>query len=207
MSGWKPERFELRHLANPRLQSAASDYPPELRAILTRAEGLAALAEIETWPGYCPTPLHELPGLARRLGIDRLWYKDESERFGLGSFKALGGAYAVYRYLAEAVGAERGTLPSAAALIAGEHRDITRDLTVATATDGNHGRSVAWGACSVRDRSSISTPRSAKAVVRPSRPSAPTFGASPATMTSRSAGATPTAVVATRPPGTTSSPS
>jgi diaminopropionate ammonia-lyase len=146
MTAWKPERFALRHLANPRVLPAAGAYPRELRAILTRAEGLAALAEIESWPGYGPTALRELPGLARRLGIGRLWYKDESGRFGLGSFKALGGAYAVYRYLAEAVRAQRGSLPSAAALIAGEHREITGRLTVATATDGNHGRSVAWGA-------------------------------------------------------------
>jgi diaminopropionate ammonia-lyase len=73
-------------------------------------------------------------------------YKDEGGRFGLGSFKALGGAYAVYRYVAEAVRAKRGRLPTAAALIAGEDRDIAQSLTVATATDGNHGRSVAWGA-------------------------------------------------------------
>ncbi len=146
MTGWKLERFGLRHLANPRVRPAVAGYPTEMRAILSRAEGLAALAEIESWPGYGPTALHELPGLAHRLGIGRLWYKDESGRFGLGSFKALGGAYAVYRYLAEAVHAQRGSLPSAAALIAGEHRDITGNLTVATATDGNHGRSVAWGA-------------------------------------------------------------
>jgi len=146
MTGWKLERFGLRHLANPRVRPAVAGYPTELRAILSRDEGLAALAEIESWPGYRPTALHELPGLAHRLGIGRLWYKDESGRFGLGSFKALGGAYAVYRYLAEAVHAQRGSLPSAAALIAGEHRDITGNLTVATATDGNHGRSVAWGA-------------------------------------------------------------
>ena len=146
MTGWKPERFELRHLANPRLQPAGAGYPAALRAILSRADGLAALAEIETWPGYRPTALHDLPGLARHLGIGRVWYKDESGRFGLGSFKALGGAYAVYRYLAEAVRAKRGKVPTAADLIAGEHRDITRNLTVATATDGNHGRSVAWGA-------------------------------------------------------------
>lgn len=146
MTGWKPERFELRHLENPRLQSATLDYPAELRAILARADGLAALAEIERWPGYRPTALHALPGLARNLGIGQLWYKDESGRFGLGSFKALGGAYAVYRYLAEAIRAQRGKVASVAALIAGEHRDITRNLTVATATDGNHGRSVAWGA-------------------------------------------------------------
>jgi diaminopropionate ammonia-lyase len=146
MTGWKPERFDLRHIANPRAIPAGEGYPAALRAILSRADGLAALAEIETWPGYGPTALHDLPGLAGRLSIGRLWYKDESGRFGLGSFKALGGAYAVYRYLAEAVRAKRGKLPSAAELIAGKYRDITQALTVATATDGNHGRSVAWGA-------------------------------------------------------------
>ena len=146
MTGWKLEPVAFRHLANQRLQSAAPGYPEELRAILSRADGLAALAEIETWPGYCPTVLHDLSGLARHLGIGRLWYKDESGRFGLGSFKALGGAYAVYRYLAEAVRAKRGRLPRAMALIAGEDHDILASFTVATATDGNHGRSVAWGA-------------------------------------------------------------
>ena len=146
MSGWKPERVAFRHVANPKAAPAGEAYPQALRAVLSRADGLAALAEIETWPGYAPTPLRALPGLAERLRIAALFYKDESGRFGLGSFKALGGAYAVYRYLAEAVRAKRGVTPSAAALIAGDHRDITKALTVATATDGNHGRSVAWGA-------------------------------------------------------------
>ena len=155
MTEGKPERFELRHLANPRLQPAGAGYPLDLRAILSRADGLSALAEIETWPGYGQTPLLDLPGLARRLGIGRLWYKDESGRFGLGSFKALGGAYAVYRHIAEAVRAQCGRLPSAAALIAGDHRDVTKNLTVATATDGNHGRSVAWGASLFGARSII----------------------------------------------------
>ena len=145
MIAWEHERVTLRHLANPR-KVEASDYPAELRDIVSRSDGLAALAEIETWPGYEPTPLHELAGFARRLGIGRLWYKDESGRFGLGSFKALGGAYAVYRYLAQSVHAARGRRASAAALMAGQDRDLAQKLTVATATDGNHGRSVAWGA-------------------------------------------------------------
>lgn len=93
--------------------------------MLTPAGFAAARDAITAWPGYAPTRLRELPGLAGALGIGQLRYKDESARFGLGSFKALGGAYAVAR------------------LAAG--RDA-RALTVATATDGNHGRAVAWGA-------------------------------------------------------------
>lgn len=113
---------------------------------LTRDGFDAAAREIGSWPGYAPTPLHALPGLAHALGLGGLWYKDEAPRFGLNSFKALGGAYAVFRQLKarlEAAG-QRGV--TAAALAAGTHRALTEAVTVTCATDGNHGRSVAWGA-------------------------------------------------------------
>ena len=55
-------------------------------------------------PGYAPTPLVERPALARKLGIDRLWVKDESKRFGLNAFKGLGGSYAVACELARRLG-------------------------------------------------------------------------------------------------------
>lgn len=106
-----------------------------------------ARAEITSWPGYAKTPLHDLPALAAEAGVAAIRLKDESTRFGLGSFKALGGAYAV----AQALGAElarRGVAPQATSsdLVAGTYLDSTRNITVACATDGNHGRSVAWGA-------------------------------------------------------------
>jgi diaminopropionate ammonia-lyase len=108
--------------------------------------GLAdARASIAAWPGYAPTPLHALPSLAAAAGVASLHYKDEAPRFGLGSFKALGGAYAVARVLlAEA--ARRGLRVSMADLVSGRAADFARTVTVACATDGNHGRSVAWGA-------------------------------------------------------------
>jgi diaminopropionate ammonia-lyase len=71
--------------------------------------------------------LIDLPGLARKCGVDRIWLKHEGRRFHLKSFKALGGAYAVQRLRAERDGAADG-------------------LTVCCATDGNHGKAVAWGA-------------------------------------------------------------
>ena len=52
-------------------------------------------------PGYRPTPLVELPALARELGLGRIFVKDEAHRFGLKAFKALGGTYAVYRFVSE----------------------------------------------------------------------------------------------------------
>ncbi len=106
-----------------------------------------ARADITSWPDYAPTPLHALPTVAEQVGIAALHIKDESGRFGLGSFKALGGAYAVAGVLAAEL-ARRGAALSAttAELLAGRYAADTRDITVACATDGNHGRSVAWGA-------------------------------------------------------------
>jgi len=114
--------------------------------LLPHAGFLEAQEAISGWPGYEPTPLVELPGVARRLGVGTVHLKDEAGRFGLGSFKSLGGAYAVYRLLARAVAEARGVTPSPADLMAGEHRDVTSGITVTCTTDGNHGRSVAWGA-------------------------------------------------------------
>lgn len=102
-----------------------------------------ARAEITSWPGYAPTPLHALP----IPGLASVHFKDESGRFGLGSFKALGGAYAVCKLLGAEL-ARRGTANNAngAALESGQFAHATEQITVTCATDGNHGRSVAWGA-------------------------------------------------------------
>lgn len=115
-------------------------------AVLAPADCSAARQEISAWPGFAPTPLADLPGLAAALGVAQLAIKDEGGRFGLGSFKALGGAYAVLCQLRARVAAETGETPSTEDLLAGRHAEIARGLTVCCATDGNHGRSVAWGA-------------------------------------------------------------
>jgi diaminopropionate ammonia-lyase len=106
-----------------------------------------ARAEIESWSGYEPTPLVALDDVAKAARIAALHYKDEGPRFGLGSFKALGGAYAVERLLVNEL-ARRDIAPhaTAAELESGALKDATRAITVTCATDGNHGRSVAWGA-------------------------------------------------------------
>ncbi|MFL5077734.1 MAG: diaminopropionate ammonia-lyase [Microvirga sp.] len=111
-------------VANAGLDRDAS-YGPEERDILSAEKGRAAWDAIRAWPGYAPTPLRRLAPIAAEAGVAELLYKDEGHRFGLRSFKALGGAYAVER-LARQHGAD--------------------GLTVACATDGNHGRAVAWGA-------------------------------------------------------------
>ncbi len=115
-------------------------------AIMSAAGHAAAFAEITRWPGYAPTTLVPLDDVARALGLAAVHYKDEGSRFGLGSFKALGGAYAVRQHLAGVLAAELGHAVTTEALLAGHHRARTEAVTVATATDGNHGRAVAWGA-------------------------------------------------------------
>ena len=106
-----------------------------------------AKAEITSWPGYAPTPLLDLAAVARAAGIGSVQMKDEAPRFGLGSFKALGGAYAVAQVLGAEL-ARRGVAARAgsADLVAGIYAAVTGGITVTCATDGNHGRSVAWGA-------------------------------------------------------------
>ncbi|MFO1090472.1 MAG: diaminopropionate ammonia-lyase [Hyphomicrobiales bacterium] len=135
----------VRHVHN-RQSGFGGPYGDEQRAVLNQEAYRAMRREISSWPGYAPTPLVPLPGLAKALSVGEILYKDEAMRFSLKSFKALGGAYAVLRVLQQRL-AERGFAHvTAADLIAGRHRDIVGDLTVAAATDGNHGRSVAWGA-------------------------------------------------------------
>ena len=120
---------------------------------MTVGDHKRALAEIRTWPHYAPTPLIRLDGLARELGVSAIHYKDEAHRFGLRSFKALGGAYAVLRVIQQRVAA------SSADLRLGAHADIVQSITVTTATDGNHGRAVAWGASQFGCRAAIYVPR------------------------------------------------
>jgi diaminopropionate ammonia-lyase len=129
------------------VRNAAARPQPERRAsALSEVAAAEARREISSWPGYAPTPLRELTPIAKTCGVASVLYKDEASRFGLGSFKALGGAYAVglflKRHVSEALKRPVGT----AELLAGQHRQITNRYTVVTATDGNHGRSVAAGA-------------------------------------------------------------
>ncbi len=112
-------------LANPALDRSLA-YGPDHRAILSLGGASAAHRAISRWDGYEPTPLIPLEAMARAAGVGAILYKHEGRRFSLKSFKALGGAYAVERLV--------------------EQRGSANGLTVTCATDGNHGRAVAWGA-------------------------------------------------------------
>jgi diaminopropionate ammonia-lyase len=96
--------------------------------------------------GHKPTPLVSLPGLSRELGVAAIDIKDEGHRLGLGSFKALGGSYAVIRLVIEEASRQLGRAVGIDELQTPEVKTVAKGMTVACATDGNHGRSVAQGA-------------------------------------------------------------
>ncbi|MEO5760152.1 MAG: diaminopropionate ammonia-lyase [Mesorhizobium sp.] len=101
------------------------------------------------------TPLHVLPALAAELGVGSIHVKDEGFRLGLGSFKALGGAYAVFHLVLEEASRRLGRPVGIAELNQPEVRAVAATMTMACATDGNHGRSVAQGAQLVGARAAI----------------------------------------------------
>lgn len=123
---------------------------PAPRARLTQALGEAGRAKAQAFlsalPGYSPTPLVALPALAGRSDVAAIHVKDEGGRFGLKSFKALGGAYAVATLVLAEAGRRLGRELSPSDLTSSAVRATAKTMTFACATDGNHGRSVAWGA-------------------------------------------------------------
>ncbi|MBN1808430.1 MAG: diaminopropionate ammonia-lyase [Planctomycetes bacterium] len=96
-------------------------------------------------PGYAPTPLVELRSLAAELGVGRLFLKDESKRFDLKAFKVLGASYAIYRWVAKRC-AELGIDTNPREFLSGRAIKAVGPVSFTTATDGNHGRAVAWTA-------------------------------------------------------------
>lgn len=112
----------------------------------------------KSFPEYEPTPLAELRQLAKHIGVAGMYVKDESYRFGLNAFKVLGGSFAMARYLAEKLGKDIGEL-SYSELTSPETRKALGEITFATATDGNHGRGVAWTANRLKQKSVVYMPK------------------------------------------------
>lgn len=130
---------------NPRFE-AAQTYGTKRQEILSQAALNVAEQDLHQWPGFHQTPLHSLNGLAKSIDVAAISYKDEGSRFGLGSFKSLGGAYAVSRLLRKEIGKKLNRTISTQDLFSDDIKKISATITVTCATDGNHGRSVAWGA-------------------------------------------------------------
>jgi diaminopropionate ammonia-lyase len=113
--------------------------------VITSQDFQQAIAEITSWEHYVPTPLLSLGELASDLSVTEVLYKDEGPRFGLGSFKALGGAYAALLVLQEQLSNSLRRPVSLPEIRSGALSGEAARITLVSATDGNHGRSLAWG--------------------------------------------------------------
>ena len=113
--------------------------------IMSVVEVKKARAFHESIPQYQVTPLADLKNMAEYLGLAKACVKDESYRFGLNAFKVLGGSYAIARYIAKETKRDISQMPYSV-LTSKELRDEFGQATFFSATDGNHGRGVAWAA-------------------------------------------------------------
>lgn len=112
----------------------------------------------KSFPQYEITPLTRLSGLANYLGLKRLYVKDESYRFGLNAFKVLGGSYAIARYIAQQTGKDVSEIPYNV-LTSEKLREEFGQATFFTATDGNHGRGIAWAANKLGQKCVVRMPK------------------------------------------------
>ncbi|MDA9446099.1 diaminopropionate ammonia-lyase [Bradyrhizobium sp. CCBAU 21360] len=126
------------------------DYRAPLDPVDSGVLSLEAAREVERFlgyrEGYKQTPLVSLPGLSREIEIGSIYLKDEGFRLGLGSFKALGGAYAVTRVVLEEAARQLRRHVDFSEIYTPDVRAVAEAMTISCATDGNHGRSVAQGA-------------------------------------------------------------
>lgn len=132
----------------------ASPYFPAL----TGEQARLARAFHSSFPQYAPTPLAELSALAAQMGLKSLLVKDESRRFGLNAFKVLGGSYAIARHIAARLGLRPEEM-TFAALRSDAARAALGNAVFFTATDGNHGRGVAWTARELGCRAMVRMPK------------------------------------------------
>lgn len=132
------------------VRNRLADYRQPLGAPDAEMFGPDAAREVQRFldlrEDYAPTPLVQLPGLAKSLGVAAIGIKDEGKRLGLGSFKALGGAYATVRLAVEKAAHKTGRPIDIADWRSSEVANAAVEMTITCATDGNHGRSVAQGA-------------------------------------------------------------
>ena len=112
----------------------------------------------KSFPQYKKTPLVSLSNLAKQSGLKEFYVKDESYRFGLNAFKVLGGSYCIACYIAEKIGVDIESL-TYDKLISSEVKNKIGEITFTTATDGNHGRGIAWTANKIGQKANIFMPK------------------------------------------------
>ena len=131
---------KIKAVAN---QHSSKDYSKA--EIFGKSQAMLVKKYHKSFPTYHPTELKKLNHLAEYLGVDAFYVKDESSRFGLNAFKGLGGSYCIGKYIGKKCGIPEEQL-TYEKLKSEEVRKETEQLTFVTATDGNHGRGIAWPA-------------------------------------------------------------
>lgn len=139
------EKEPLMWIQNP--WAGAEDASPAIDHLLPDGISYETRSFHSQIPGYEMTPLKRLPFLAARLGLRNVWVKDESARMGLNAFKALGSSFAIYRFVCKRLGLVQLSFSE---LMSAEIRERLGEITFASATDGNHGKGLAWAAQKLR---------------------------------------------------------
>lgn len=129
-----------------------------VREFLNPEQGKKILNYHKSFPAYTKTPLAKLSNLAKELGVSSIYVKDESYRFGLNAFKVLGGSYSMGKVIAGKLGLADEEL-TYDKLTSKEVKEKLGDVTFVTATDGNHGRGVAWTARELGQKSVVYMPK------------------------------------------------
>ena len=126
--------------------------------IMSTDEVKKARAFHESFPQYTKTPLTSLPHMAAYLGLKEVYVKDESYRFGLNAFKVLGGSFSMAKYIAKEMGKDVSELPYSVLTSEALLKEFGQ-ATFFTATDGNHGRGVAWAASKLNQKAVVHMPK------------------------------------------------
>ncbi len=130
----------------------------DITAPFSQSRAMSVRKFHRSFPQYQPTPLVRLTRLAHRLRVSHIYVKDESQRFGLKAFKVLGATYAVAHVIAERTGVHENSLSFGLFESDSIQRELSR-VTLVTATDGNHGRAVAWAAQTLGCRAVVYMPK------------------------------------------------
>ncbi|BCG57736.1 diaminopropionate ammonia-lyase [Paenibacillus sp. URB8-2] len=151
---------DFQYIANERARKMNGDRTPV--RFIDREAAAKVRNFHRSFAEYEPTPLHSLKALSHKLNVGGIWIKDESYRFGLNAFKVLGGSYAVGKYLAERLNLDISELDFEK-LQCREIKERLGELTFVTATDGNHGRGIAWAANQLGQKSVVFMPKGSSA--------------------------------------------
>lgn len=145
-------KWQINHLKSKEVREKGA-----VIRFLSKEEIFKAKKFHEGFPEYSKTPLIKLDNLAEKINLGKIYLKDESYRFGLNAFKVLGGSFAMARYIAKKLNKGISEL-GYKDIVSTEIRDRLGELTFVTATDGNHGRGVAWTANKLKQKAVVYMP-------------------------------------------------